>query len=209
MEWMSELVSTLVNGGPVMIPIALASVVGLAVFLERIVALARSNVVPAGLAEQVRALVVAGDIDGALTQCESSNSALGRLLMVTLQMGGQPRERVKERMEDLGRREGATLERYIPVVGVVASISPLLGLLGTVGGMIATFGAIQDQGLGDVDKLAGGISQALVTTFAGLTVGIPALIANRFLLGRVDALLLELEEAATMVMDVTTERADS
>ena len=104
------------------------------------------------------------------------------------------REDLRDRLEELGRHEAANLERFIPIVGTVASIAPLLGLLGTVGGMIVTFATIQEQGMGDVDRLAGGISQALVTTFAGLSIGIPALIGNRFLLARVDRLLLGLEE---------------
>ena len=108
-----------------------------------------------------------------------------------------PRTEIKERLEEVGRREAAELERFIPVLGTIASIAPLLGLLGTVLGMILTFQAIQvEGGLADVGDLAGGISQALVTTFAGLCVGIPAVMANRYLLSRVDGLLLDLEEAS-------------
>ena len=97
------------------------------------------------------------------------------------------------------------MERGIPVLGTIASISPLLGLLGTVGGMIVTFEVIDAQGLGNVSSLAGGISQALITTFAGLTVAIPAVIANRYLLSRVDGFLLDLEELASVVLDLLAE----
>ena len=109
---------------------------------------------------------------------------------------------IKERVEEVGRREAADMERYIPVLGTIASIAPLLGLLGTVGGMILTFQVIEEQGVKDVADLAGGISQALITTFAGLSVGIPAVVANRYLLARVDAMLIELEEVSLGVLQL-------
>ncbi len=97
------------------------------------------------------------------------------------------------------------MERYVPVLGTIASIAPLLGLLGTVGGMIVTFQVIEQQGVGEVAALAGGISQALITTFAGLSVGIPAVVANRYLLARVDGLLIDLEEVALGVVNLIVE----
>lgn len=202
MTWISDLTRYLVDGGPVMIPIALCSVIALAAFLERLLALQRERVAPRGFVKKVTEKLQAGDFEEALQMCASRNASIARILAVAIQVRGQPRERIKERVEEVGRREAADMERFIPVVGIVASISPLLGLLGTVGGMIVTFAAIQDQGLGDVDKLAGGISQALITTFAGLSVGIPALVANRFLLGRVDRLLIDLEEQTLVALEV-------
>ena len=171
-------------GGPVMIPIALCSIVALAAFFERLVALRRGRVAPRGFVVKIVELLRQGRIDDALIACRKSESAIARILEVAVMVRGGPRADIKERLEEIGRREAADLERFIPIVGTIAAVSPLLGLLGTVGGMIATFAVIQDQGLGDVDRLAGGISQALITTFAGLCVGIPALIANRYLLGR-------------------------
>jgi len=202
LDWLLDLMRTLWDGGPVMIPIAAASVVALAAFLERLVALQRERVVPRGFVNKVHQLIAEDDHEQALELCARRQAAIARILEMALRVRGMPREALKERLEEVGRREAASLERFIPVVGIVASVSPLLGLLGTVGGMIATFAAIQEQGLGDVDKLAGGISQALITTFAGLSVGIPALIANRFLLGRVDRLLIELEEASLAALDL-------
>lgn len=202
MDWLFELTSYIIQGGPVMIPIGIASVVGLAAFLERLVALQRSRVAPADLVKGVLTRIEAGEFDDAVALCTKRPSAASRLLQTAIAHRGASRQSLKERLEEVGRREAAELERFIPIVGIVASISPLLGLLGTVGGMIVTFAAIQEQGLGDVDKLAGGISQALITTFAGLSVGIPALIANRFLLGRVDGLLIQLEEVSLEVLDL-------
>ncbi len=117
-------------------------------------------------------------------------------------MRGQSRTVIKERIEEVGRREAAEMERNVPVLGTIASISPLLGLLGTVGGMILTFQVISEEGSANVGSLAEGISQALITTFAGLSVGIPAVVANRFVLSRVDALLLDLEELSLSVLEI-------
>ena len=140
--------------------------------------------------------------DDALRLCRTRDFAIARVNEVALVARTEERDSIKERVQEVGRREAAELERFIPILGTVASISPLLGLLGTVGGMIVTFQAIESQGgMANVSALAGGISQALVTTFAGLCVGIPAVVANRYLLGAVDALLLDLEAAAITVVD--------
>lgn len=191
---MQELIATILAGGPVMVPIAASSIVALGAFFERIVALRRSRVVPSAFVASVEPLLRSGDFDAVIALCGRYDASIARLVHAAVLLRHQPRDVLRERLEELGRHEAANMERFIPIVGVVASIAPLLGLLGTVGGMIATFAIIQDQGMGDVAALAGGISQALVTTFAGLSVGIPALIANRFLLGRVDGLLLALED---------------
>jgi biopolymer transport protein ExbB len=168
----------LASGGPVMVPIALCSVVGLAFFLERFWALKVERVVPREVRVEVVELAKQKRFSNALTLC-----------------------RMKEASEEIGRREVSQLERRCEVVGVVATVTPLLGLLGTVLGMILTFEVIQDQGLGVMSSLAGGIAQALVTTFAGLCVGIPALMGHRYLLVRVDSLALDLEQVASEVVD--------
>lgn len=189
-------------GGPVMIPIGLASVVALATFLERLFVLRRQRVVPQAFAVEVVELVRQRRYDDALTRCKTHPVPVSRVLEAAIELRDHPRSRIRERIEEVGRREAADLERFVPVLGTIASVSPLLGLLGTVGGMILTFQVIQTQGLGNVGSLAGGISQALITTFAGLTVAIPTLIANRYVLARVDALLLDLEEVASAVLDL-------
>jgi biopolymer transport protein ExbB len=188
-----------------MYPIVLCSVVGLATFLERLWSLRRSRVVPIAFCVELVELAKQRRFDDAQTLCKKHPVAIARVLEAAIDMRARSRARVKERIEEVGRREAAELERYVPVLGTVASVSPLLGLLGTVGGMIMTFEVISDQGLGNVGSLAGGISQALVTTFAGLCVGIPALVANRYLLARVDSLLLELEEVSSGVLELLLE----
>ncbi len=196
------MIEFLARGGPVMIPIGLASVVGLAVFIERLWFLRPSRVIPREARVELIELGRQGRWSDAVTQCRKSDSPLTRILETAFLAQGQTREKVKTLMEEAGRREAADLERYSGVVGVVAAVSPLLGLLGTVLGMILTFEVIQDQGLGVVSSLAGGISQALITTFAGLSVGIPALIAHRFLLARVDEMVLGLEDVSLEVLEL-------
>ncbi len=196
------MVAFIESGGPVMVPILLCSLVALAVFLERIWSLRRARVVPAALVVEVTERLRQGRWDDAETLVRTRPMPVTRLLEVAITMRGQARGRIKERVEEVGRREAAELERFSPVLGTIASISPLLGLLGTVGGMIATFQVIQTHGLGNVGSLAGGISQALVTTFAGLCVGIPALVGHRYVLARVDGLVLDLEEAASAALDL-------
>lgn len=189
-------------GGPVMYPILACSVIALAALLERMWTLRRQRILPASLVVEVVERLKQGRHDDALTLCRTREAAVARVLEAAIELRGASRDRIRERMEEVGRREAAEMERYVPVLGTIASISPLLGLLGTVGGMILTFDVIEQQGLGNVGSLAGGISQALYTTFAGLSVGIPAVVANRYVLARVDGLLLDLEEVAASVLDL-------
>jgi len=179
----------------------LASVIGLAAFLERAIVLRRARVIPRHFAVEVESLLEQGRLGDVQTLCKKEDTAAGRLVATALAANGEPRAVVKERLEEVGRREGAELERTSQVLGTVASVSPLLGLLGTVWGMILTFEVIEQQGVGVVSSLAGGISQALITTMAGLSVGIPALVAYKWVLARADAFVLELEELALVVLD--------
>ena len=195
------MIEFLQSGGPVMIPIGLASVVMLAVFIERVFALRRGRVVPRSFGVELVELLKQARFADALTHCRKNESASARLAEVAIEARGRTRSELKERLEEVGRREAAELERYTDVLGTVAAIAPLMGLLGTVWGMILTFDVIQQEGVGVVGSLAGGISQALITTLAGLSVGIPALVAHRYVLSRIDELLLELEELAIAVID--------
>ncbi len=197
-----SLIEFLVSGGPVMIPIGLASVIGLMAFLERLVALRRGRVLPRGFCVELEDLVRQRRHDDARTLCRKNGSSVARIMEVAVAHHGDSRSRLKERIEEAGRREAADLERFTGILGTVAAVAPLLGLLGTVWGMILTFDVIQEVGVGVVSSLAGGISQALITTFAGLTVGIPALIAHRSLLARADDLLLEMESYALDLLEL-------
>ncbi len=190
-----------------MVPIGLASILALAAFIERVVALRRARIVPRAFGRQVVELLRQQRYGDALARCRQDDTAAARVVETALDSRGRPRAAMKERLEEVGRRESADLERMTAVLGTVAAIAPLLGLLGTVWGMILTFEVIQEQGVGVVSSLAGGISQALITTMAGLSVGIPALIAHRWVLARADALVLELEDLALDSLDLLSEEA--
>ena len=200
------MIESLVAGGPVMIPIGLCSIIALATFLERMLALRRVRILPPSFSAELVEMVRQKRWGDAVATCRKYDVSASRVLEVAIDLREQPREQIKEHIEELGRREAAEMERFIWILGTVASIAPLLGLLGTVGGMIVTFEVIASQGtVSNVGDFAGGISQALITTFAGLSVGIPAVVANRYLLARVDQLLMDLEELALGVLDLLTD----
>lgn len=200
---MSELIGFLQSGGPVMVPIGLVSLVALTVFLWRVALMRRARVAPRALVVELEELIKQGRHADALTLCRKTDGvAAARVAAVAIEARGRSRTVIKERLEEIGRREAAELEQGSDVLGTMAAIAPLLGLLGTVWGMIQTFEVIQDQGMGMVGSLAGGISQALITTLAGLSVGIPSVVAHRWVLGLADGLILELEDVALHVLDL-------
>jgi biopolymer transport protein ExbB len=190
-------------GGWLMVPILLCSVIAVAIVLERIWALRRSRVVPRGLLltvwEQAQG---AGPGGGVQLQRLRARSPLGQVLAAGLAAQDHSREVMKETIEETGRRVAHELERFLNTLGTIAMITPLLGLLGTVVGMIEVFNVITDIGVGSPRDLAGGISQALVTTAAGIGVAIPTLIFHRYFRGRVDELVLEMEMVAVKLVEV-------
>ena len=192
----------LVKGGILMIPILACSVIGLAVFFERAWMLRASRNVPRELVRRVEDLYLRGQVEDALALCRRSRTPVARILMAALRNAGLDREVVKEAVQEVGRREAAHLERYVGVLGTVANVAPLLGLLGTVSGMIKAFTVISVEGVGNPASLAGGISEALITTAAGLTVAIPAFVAYRYFLGKVDRIVLEMEQHAIHFVDL-------
>ncbi|MEQ1566709.1 MAG: MotA/TolQ/ExbB proton channel family protein [Myxococcota bacterium] len=193
------------KGGPVMYPIALCSVVALAAFFERLWGLRREKVVPQAFCVEIVELVRQQRYPDALTLCRKRDASVARILEVAIELRAHDRAAIKERVEEVGRREAHDLEQYLAVVGTVGSLGPLLGLLGTVSGMIVTFESIEVGGMGQMSLVAGGIGQALITTFGGLVVAIPAVVAHRYLLSKVDRLVIELEEVSLGVVDLLVE----
>jgi biopolymer transport protein ExbB len=181
-------------GGWLMLPIIACSVMAVAIVLERLWTLQEKRVLPALVANQVWEWVQHNQIDAQQVQQVHQSSPFGQVLAAGLSYRHSPRDVLKEAVEDAGRHAVHGLERYLNTLGTIAAISPLLGLLGTVSGMIRSFTAITTQGVGNPAVLAGGISEALITTAAGLTVAIPALIAYRYLRGRVDGLVVQIEK---------------
>ena len=188
-------------GGWAMVPILICSAIALAIILERFWSLRRASVLPPQLGEQVRTWARTRKLDPAHIEQLRANSPLGELLAAALAVRHRSREVIKERIEDTGRHVVHRLERFLNTLGTIALISPLLGLLGTVTGIIKAFEAITSGGMGDPRMLSGGIGEALLTTAAGLLVAIPSLIAYRYLRGRVDAIVIEMEKSAISLAD--------
>ncbi len=196
---MLELVTA---GGWLMIPIIACSVIALAVTVERLWALRCARVAPSGLVAHVWELYRADKLDAKKIDEIRKSSPLGEVLAVGLANRNQHRDVMKECLEESGRQVIHQLERYLNSLGTIASVSPLLGLLGTVIGMIKVFNAITSEGVGDPTVLAGGISEALITTAAGLLVAIPSLMFYRYFQGKVEQLVLRMEDEAIKVVDV-------
>jgi biopolymer transport protein ExbB len=192
---MNELVDVFQRGGPLMWPILLASVAALAVAIERALVLRRSKVIPETTVRQVLQLVADGKITESREVCRHDAGAFARIARAGLDWWQHGPEAVREAIEDAGRREAPKLMRALGVIGTVASISPLLGLLGTVVGMIQVFATISVTGPGQGQGLSAGISEALLTTAFGLSVAIPALIVYNMLTSRAERLILDIEGA--------------
>jgi len=190
------------SGGAIIVVIGAASLVALTVFLFRLWVLRREQVVPRRLIIQVRDLVLRSETAEAITLCKMDDSPLARVFIAGLRQAGKPREVVKEFLGEVGRHEGIALQRGLVVLETVAVVAPLLGLLGTVWGMIDVFQAIETHGVGDAAALAGGIGTALYTTLAGLLVAIPVRVGHSMVLARVDLLVLAMEEEALDLLDL-------
>jgi biopolymer transport protein ExbB len=189
-------------GGWLMAPILLSSIIAIGIIVERLWFLQRDRVIPTHLIGQVRQRIVQQQLDSGFIEALRGSSPLGRVLAAGLANRDQPRELVKESIEDTGRHVVHELERYLNSLGTIAAIAPLLGLLGTVIGMVKVFAAITVHGVGNPGVLAGGISEALITTAAGLSVAIPALIGYRYLRGRVEELVVYMEQEAMLLIEV-------
>jgi biopolymer transport protein ExbB len=188
-------------GGTLMWPIILCSIVAAAIVLERLWTLQDRRVLPPDLTRKVWKLVEANQINDKVIAALEQNSPLGKLLAAGLANRHRPREVLMERLEDAGRHVVHELERFLNTLGTIAGVSPLLGLLGTVTGIIKAFNAINAGGAGDPRMLSGGIAEALVATAAGLCVAIPSLVAYRYLRGRVDTIVVEMEKNALRLAD--------
>jgi len=192
----------IISGGWVMIPILICSVIALTIIGERFWALRTARVAPKNLAVQIHNLYKQNSLSVETLEKLRHNSPLGRILATGLKNVNYDRDVMKESIEEAGRQVALELERYLNTLGTIASITPLLGLLGTVIGMIKVFTVITAAGVGNPTILAEGISEALLTTAVGLTVAIPSLMFYRYFRGRVDELLLIMEDQAIYLIEV-------
>jgi biopolymer transport protein ExbB len=189
-------------GGWLMWPIAACSVIATALVIERAVTLRRARIMPEGLVTRIWQMHRQGQLSAEKIEEIREGSPLGRMLAAGLVNRNHSREVMKEAIADTGRHVVADLERHLDTLGTIASVAPLLGLLGTVFGMITIFGVIVNAGTGNPSLLAGGISQALLTTAAGLSVAIPTLLFHRFLDGKVSKLAIDMEQQALRLVEV-------
>jgi biopolymer transport protein ExbB len=188
-------------GGPLMWPIIFCSILAAAIVLERLWTLQDRRVLPRELPQKVWQLIETGQVTDKVIAALEQHSPLGRLLAAGLANRHRPHEILMERLEDAGRHVVHELERFLNTLGTIAGIAPLLGLLGTVTGIIRAFDAIQAAGMGSPRTLSGGIAEALVCTVAGLCVAIPSLIAYRYLRGKVEGIVVEMEKHAVRMAD--------
>jgi len=192
----------IVSGGWIMAPIILCSILAFTIVAERFWTLREKSIAPPNLAEQIIKLHKKKRITNEVIEKLYSDSPLGRILASGLRNMNGAREIMKESIEEEGRQVAQELERFLNTLGTIASITPLLGLLGTVIGMIKVFAVITSLGVGDPKVLADGISEALITTAAGLSVAIPTVMFYRYFRGRVDELLLKMEAQAVYLVEV-------
>ena len=190
-------------GGWPMIPLLLLTVAGLAIVVERFWSLRRDRVMPPGLGDEVRTWVARGNaLEPSHIESLRATSPLGALLAAELDVRHRGREIIRERVEDVGRHLVHRMERFLNSLGTIAAAGPLLGLFGTVVGMIQLFLGILDHGIGDATQLAGGIGKALVCTATGMIVAIPALAFHRYFRGRIASYIVDMEHEAMQLQDV-------
>ncbi|MFK8048882.1 MAG: MotA/TolQ/ExbB proton channel family protein [Halioglobus sp.] len=205
---MLELVTA---GGLLMIPILLCSVVVVAICIERLYTLNGKKIAPPHLLATVWQQLKADQLDTARLKTLKQSSPLGRILAAGLSNAYHGRDVMKESIQEAASHVVHELERYLNTLGTIAAVTPLLGLLGTVMGMIKVFAEIMTQGTGNASVLAGGISEALITTAAGLSVAIPALVMHRYFVGKIDGIVVELEQETIKLVDAlhSEEKTDS
>ncbi len=189
-------------GGWLMVPIILCSIIAAAICVERFWTLRSQQIAPRNLLAQVWNWIKNNEMDARRLRDLRGNSPLGQILAAGISSHRRGRELMKESIEEVANQVVHDLERYLNTLGTIAAISPLLGLLGTVIGMIKVFTSISLEGTGNAAVLAGGISEALITTAAGLTVAIPSLFFYRFFSRRVDELVIGMEQEALKLVEV-------
>lgn len=191
-----------IKGGPVMVPLLLCSVISLSIIVERCLSLRRNRILKYDVLQRIEELLRDRKIPEASTLCKRYPSSMTRILLAAILNHDKSRQEIKEIIEDAGRQEVPVLERYLTILGTIASISVLLGLLGTVMGMIRTFNAIAALGYGHPEALASGISEALVATATGLSIAIPTLVLYNVFTSRVDSLVIEMEKNSLRMLSI-------
>lgn len=189
-------------GGWLMVPIVLSSILAMAIIMERSLSLRTMRIVPAKAIQQAQKLAKTDNPPSKVISALSQGSLLGQVLATVLENRHLPRHVIKENVEEAGRHAVHAMERYMTALGTIAAITPLMGLLGTVLGMIQVFGVITEIGVGNPTDLAGGISQALITTAAGISVAIISLIFHRYFKAKIDDYIMIMEKEAISLIEI-------
>jgi biopolymer transport protein ExbB len=202
---MKSFLDFIISGGPLMIPIILCSIIALGVFLERLFYLRRKKIIPEDLLRDVEDLLKTDRVNDVLALLRRDRSPMARIFLAAMKNYGKSRETIKVAVEEIGGQEAEYLNKYVVVLSVIAQVSPLLGLLGTVQGMIQVFNKVVSGSVADPSQMAGGISVALITTAGGLTVAIPALIGYHYLLGKANDLILDMQQYSIGLVELIKE----
>jgi biopolymer transport protein ExbB len=188
------------KGGIMMIPLLLSSVLAFAIILERAVQLRRKKVISPNLLRMIDSIKESKDLDVAKTVCNQTNSSFTNIMKICLDNHGLDKDELKEMMEDQGRQEVRILERGLGALETIAAAAPLMGLLGTVIGMIEVFDVISQVGVGQASALSGGISEALITTVVGLSIGIPTLVFYNYFMHKAENMVLDIEKYSNILI---------
>ena len=197
------LADIIIRGGWVMLPLCICSLLALAIIINKAFWGLRHNLlIPNALVLNFFSLIEQSKFSEARKLASFSRSAIAALVTCAIENADKPREQLVERLETVGRIQAQRLNYFLPSLGIIASIAPLLGLLGTVFGMIKTFEVIGNFGIGNPQQLAAGIAEALITTAAGLMIGIPSLVAHRAFVNHSQSLILEMEHISLEIVDL-------
>lgn len=188
------------KGGIIMYPLLLCSVIGISIFIEKLYTLRRKRIIVPAVVKVVDGIQNPDDIKTAAYVCSQNPGPFSTILTITLERHDQDKETIKEALTDQGRQEVHRLEKGLVVLETIAGIAPLLGLLGTVLGILRVFNIISAMGIGQAEALAGGISEALITTIAGLFIGIPAVVAYNYFTQKAESLILEIERHSNILL---------
>jgi len=198
---MKNFLDFLISGGPLMIPIVLCSVIALGVFLERLFFLRRKKIIPDDLLRDVEELLKLNRTDDVIVLLKRDRSPMSNVFLAAMNNYGKKRDTIKVAVEEIGSQETEYLEKYVGVLSVITQLGPLLGLLGTVQGMIMVFNKFVTGNITEPSQIAAGISVALVCTASGISVAIPALIGYHYLLSKIKALVLDMQQYSIELVD--------
>ena len=201
-----RLIDLFIKGGPVMYPILFCSILSLAIIIERLISLRRGRIIRPETLFRVQDLIRIERIADIIELCQKNSSPMSRIVLAAIKNINQPKAEIKEAVSEAGRQEVRVLEKNLATLGTIVSIAPLLGLLGTVTGMIRAFYTIALRGVGEPTASASGISEALLTTAAGLTVAIPSQLFYNYFINKVDSLTLDMEQNSLDILEVFWEK---